>query len=61
MNLKRILDCVWNNLDAPSARYVPRAVTPPLPDWQVWDRKDQRFLSDREARKIDPNERMALQ
>lgn len=61
MKLKRILGVVFTNEN--DKRYIPRAIPGRAPGslgWNVWDQREGMFLSDKEVRKIDPHEPLAL-
>jgi hypothetical protein len=54
-SFKKILRRVWS-AESP-ARYVPRATAPGVSlAWEVWDRKEKRFLAEDEIRTIDTDE-----
>lgn len=55
MKFKKALRVVWDN--DRGHRYIPRANDPGRSfSWQVWDRKEQRFLKNPEIPGIDPHE-----
>jgi len=62
MKLKAALGIIWTHaetLDGSShtqgRRYVPRALNGG-PGWRVWDKCEERYLSNAEVRGIDPHE-----
>lgn len=43
------LRIVWDHAGAnPIHRYIPKATNPPALNWRVFDRKENKFLSDEE-------------
>lgn len=47
---------IWNNQDG--YRFVPRANGKGVGNWDVFDKKEQRFLSRSEVAKCNPHERL---
>lgn len=52
MNLKKLLDIVWNN--HPPLRYLPKSLNGGT-GWGVWDNKEKRFLTDRQVKQLEPD------
>lgn len=68
MGLRRILQTVFYETTAPldgrvtpaeNRRYVARSLNGAI-GWRIWDKAEEKFLTDRQARKINPREPMAL-
>lgn len=53
MKLKAALAIVWEA--GPTRRYQPRSINGGT-GWLVFDKREDRFLTNREVRKIDPYE-----
>jgi hypothetical protein len=56
MKIKAALAIIWQA--GPTRRYQPRSINGGT-GWHVWDRKQDRALTDREVRAVDPYEQFA--